>query len=72
MKAKDLREKNDAELKALVEELHKDLMNIRIQTVTGNVEDVRVSRKKRRDVARIKTVLRERELSGAVQGSEAK
>jgi len=72
VKAKDLREKTNEELAGLLGEREKDLVNFRLQQVTGTVENVRAAREARHDIARIKTVLRERELAGAGQGNEAK
>ncbi len=62
MKAKDLREKTDEELKALLEEKRKDLVNFRLKMITGVVDNVRMGREIRKDIARILTILREREL----------
>lgn len=64
MKAKDLREKSNEELNGLIEDLHKDLIKFRLNMVTGTVENQRAARYTRRDVARIKTIIRQRELAG--------
>jgi large subunit ribosomal protein L29 len=69
VKARDLRELTDEELEQRLRERTDDLMSFRIQMATGAVEDVRASRNARRDIARIKTVMRERELA---QHREAK
>lgn len=63
MQAKDLREKTNEELLALLEERKKDLINFRLKLVTGVVDNVRAGRLARKDIARIKTILRERELA---------
>lgn len=63
MQAKDLREKNNEELIALLEERKKELINFRLKLVTGVVDNVRAGRLARKDIARIKTILRERELA---------
>lgn len=63
MQAKDLRDKNNEELIALLEERKKELINFRLKLVTGVVDNVRAGRLARKDIARIKTILRERELS---------
>lgn len=69
MQAKDLREKTNEELLALLEEKKKDLINFRLKLITGVVDNVRAGRMARKDIARIKTILRERELaeSGKLQ-----
>ena len=67
MKAKELQELTDEELRQRLRERTDDLMSFRIQMSTGTVDNVRASRNARRDIARIKTVLRERELVAAKQ-----
>jgi large subunit ribosomal protein L29 len=69
VKAKDLREKSIEELNGLIKDFQKDLMQFRLNMVTGTVENVRTARAARRDIARINTILRQREL--AAQKSEA-
>lgn len=60
MNAKDLREKNDDELKQLIQERSEELMHFRLQMATGVVDNVRSSRQASREIARIKTILNER------------
>jgi len=55
----------DNELEQRLGERRDDLMTFRMQMVTGVVDNVRAAREARRDIARIKTVLRERELQAA-------
>ena len=62
LKAKDLRDMSDDELRNQLEERKTTLRQLRFQMVTGAVDDVRAIRNARRDVAKIKTVMREREL----------
>ena len=70
MKANEIREMTGEELERLERERQNDLVNFRMQLATGVVENVRAAREARRDIARIKTVLRERELAGAAAGGE--
>jgi large subunit ribosomal protein L29 len=63
VKAKEIRDKSDRELHGLLEERTVALRNFRMQMVTGQVDNVRAARNARKDIARIKTVLRERELA---------
>jgi large subunit ribosomal protein L29 len=63
MKAKELREMTGNELRERLAELKKDLINLRLQFATGVVENVRAARNTRREIARILTILRERELA---------
>lgn len=65
MKATELRELTEDELRQQMQERSDALRNFRIQHATGAVENVRAARNARRDIARIKTILRERELTNA-------
>ncbi len=62
MKVRDLRNLEDEKLQSLVEERYKELFNLRFQKVTGKLTNVSRPRQVRREIARIKTILREREL----------
>ena len=70
MKASDLRDMTEDELRSRMEKRSDDLIAFRLQMSTGVVDNVRGARNARRDIARIQTVLREREL--AAQNQEAK
>jgi large subunit ribosomal protein L29 len=62
MKASDLRKKTDEELGNELSELARESFNLRMQKGTGQLSrhsDVRVVR---RDIARIKTIQRERKV----------
>ena len=63
MKAAELRHKESAELEALAEELRADLFRLRMQHHTGQLDKSSRLRQTKRDIARINSVLRERELS---------
>ncbi len=65
MKANQLRDLSNDELLARQQEGEKNLINFRLQLATGVVENVRLTRQTRREIARIKTILRERELVAA-------
>jgi large subunit ribosomal protein L29 len=62
VKAKELREFTEAELQAKLKDLKEELFNLRFQAVTGNLENNMRIRQVRKSIARVKTVLREREL----------
>lgn len=64
MKAVELRGRTDEELRTNLRELEQELFNLRFQMVIGQLENPSRSKRVRRDIARIKTVLRERELAG--------
>ncbi len=60
---------NDALMKLLADK-RDDIVNFRLQLATGVVENCRRAREARRDIARIKTILKERELIAAKGTSE--
>lgn len=53
-----------------LEDLKVEMYTYRIQKETGEITDTTVFRKTRRDVARLKTVLRERELAAELVAGE--
>jgi len=63
VKAVELNDKTDQELQDLLDERLRALRNFRIQLVTSSMENVRVVRSTKRDVARIRTIMRQRELA---------
>jgi len=65
VKPDELRDKTADELNALIREKHESIMKFRLQLATGVVDNNRIARNERRDVARIKTILRQRELAAA-------
>ncbi len=62
MNAKQLRDMTVPELQHSLDELYQEQFNLRFQTSTRQLENTSRIRQVRRDIARIKTVLREREL----------
>ena len=60
MKIEDARAKNDEELESELMVLKKEQLNLRFQRATGQLENTARVRTVRRDVARIKTVLKQR------------
>lgn len=65
MKASELRELSDKELQEKLQELKDELFNLRFQMATGQLENTMRLREVRKSIARVKTVLRERELAAA-------
>jgi len=61
-KKENYKEMADDELQKRLDELVKGLFNLRFRKVTDVVENPAQFKKDRRNIARIKTVLREREL----------
>ena len=60
MKAKQLREMSRDELHSTLEDLEKRLFELRSQAVTEKLENSKGIINVRRDIARVRTVLRER------------
>ncbi len=65
MKIDKIRNMSQAELASEELKLKKELFNLRFQHVTGQLENPLKMREVKRDIARVKTVLREKELSAA-------
>jgi large subunit ribosomal protein L29 len=65
MKAEKWREMSGEELQQKVKELSEELFNLRFQLSMGVAKNPSRVGQARRDLARAKTVLRERELSGS-------
>lgn len=61
MKASELRGKSLDELKGQLVELKKELFNLRFQKATGELQNTARFRQVRRDVARVKTLLAEKQ-----------
>jgi len=61
MRASELREKSEVELEDLEHELSEELFKLRMKHFTGQLQQVALLKTKRRDIARVKTILREKE-----------
>ena len=67
MELKKMREMTEVELNAELDNMKKELFNLRFQHVTGQLENPVKMRETKRDIARVKTIIREKELA-KVQG----
>lgn len=67
MKASELREKSTEDLNVELAELQDELFKLRFQNATHSLDNPVQLRVVRRDIARVKTIIRERELSGQVK-----
>ena len=65
MELKKIREMSEAELNAELNKMKKDLFNLRFQHVTGQLENPILLRQTRRDIARVKTIIKEKEIARA-------
>lgn len=68
LKARELAEKNDAELDEMVQNCHVELRNIRFQMITGQQKNTSRAGQVRKELARIRTVQRQRELTAEMEG----
>jgi large subunit ribosomal protein L29 len=70
-RAAEVREVADAELGNRLAEAKQELFNLRFQNITGQLDNSSRIREVRRNVARIETILREREIAAAEAGENA-
>ena len=72
MKIKDIRALDVKELEHKLDESHKELFNLRFQWEAGQLVDNNRISVVRRDIARLKTILREREIAALAAGQSGK
>ena len=63
MKIKDIRQMNDSDLQGKLKDLKVELFNLRFQLATGQLENPMRIGGIKKDIARVKTIIRERELN---------
>ncbi|WP_432696856.1 50S ribosomal protein L29 [Marinobacterium sp. YM272] len=63
MKAQELRDKSVEELQQSLLDLLKDQFNLRMQKATGQLAQTHLLGQVRRDIARVKTVLNEKQVA---------
>jgi large subunit ribosomal protein L29 len=68
--AEELRELSTEELKNRLRESKAELFNLRVQSATGQLDNNRRLQTVRREIARIYTIMRERELGLAAEPAE--
>ncbi len=66
MKAQELREMTQVELTQTLEDLRREMVNLRFQLATRQLDNFGRLKQVRRDIARTKTIMRERELETEV------
>ncbi|MDO4395026.1 MAG: 50S ribosomal protein L29 [Mycoplasmatota bacterium] len=64
MKANDIRKLSTEEINKKITESKQELFNLRMKQATGSLENPSRIRELRKTVARLKTILREREIEG--------
>jgi large subunit ribosomal protein L29 len=65
VKAQELKEMSEAELRQKEKEVTEELFNLKFQHATGQLENTQRLPQVRKDLARVKTVLREKEIAAA-------
>lgn len=70
MKAEKVRELSVDELRHKEQELHEQLFKLRFQKAIGQLDNALKLRETRRDIARVKTVLRQKQTAAASGGAE--
>jgi large subunit ribosomal protein L29 len=65
MKAFEIRNLSDNEIKTKLEETYEELFNLRFQKTIGQVKDPNRVTALKRDIARLKTILTERQRAAA-------
>ena len=71
MKVDELRESGEKELTKKLADLKDELFNLRFQSATGQLDNHMRIRHVKRDIARVKTVMRAKELQKELQRKEA-
>ena len=64
MKANEIRKLSTEEINKKITESKEELFNLRMKQATGSLENPARIRELRKTVARLKTILREREIEG--------
>lgn len=72
MQARELSKLPTPELEAKLDETYRELFNLRFQRAQGQLTDTNRIKRVRHDIARIKTILRQRELAARLTAQAAK
>jgi large subunit ribosomal protein L29 len=70
MKPAEIRVLSTSEIENKLADTHQELMNLRFQLVTGQLTDTSRLKYARQLIARLGTILRERELTEQLEGEE--
>ncbi len=63
MKSADIRNLSDVELGRKLDESHQEMFNLRFQYATGQLKNTSRLNEVRREIAQLRTIMRERELA---------
>jgi large subunit ribosomal protein L29 len=67
MRAEEIRDLSDADIRARVGEMEEERFRLKFRSATETLEDPLRLRTIRRDIARLKTIQRERELAASAE-----
>jgi len=70
MKAREIREMTEEEILNALEDQKEAMFNYRFQKASGQLEDTNMPVRPRRDIARLKTILRQKQLAKELAGKE--
>ena len=70
MRPEEIREMGDADIAQVLEELSDELFDLRMKSAYEELENPRRIRQVRRDIARLKTIQRERAVAAAPDAKE--
>jgi len=70
MNAQEIRAMSDEKILDAIEDKKHEMWILRRDTVTGELKDSNAVRKTRREIARLKTILRERQLAAQIMSGE--
>jgi large subunit ribosomal protein L29 len=70
MNAQEIRALSDEKILDAIEDKKHEMWILRRDTVTGELKDSNAVRKTRREIARLKTILRERQLAAQIMSGE--
>ncbi len=71
MDVREIRGMPTQDIQRKIDQTYEELFNLRFQFVMGQLEDHNRLTALRRDIARMKTILRERELAAQMEGESA-
>jgi large subunit ribosomal protein L29 len=70
MNTQDIRQMSDDEIRSAIEDAKSELFNLRFQREAGTLENYTRLREVRKNIARLKTILRERQIAAAIVQQE--
>mgnify|MGYP000881659243 FL=1 len=65
MRANEIRDLSEVEVARKLDEAHQELFNLRFQYSTGQLKNTARLSEVKREIARLRTIMRERELAAA-------